>query len=83
MLHLMLGFLLAISIVRPVLAADCVEPTMDMEFDFIEGGTFMIGDPSNKDQYAVPVRGLNFTGFYVGKYEQTCRLFCCKPIRSL
>jgi len=52
-------------------AAFYTEPTTGMQFVYIPGGTFTMGDPSGKDQFAVPAHEVTIKPFYMGKYEVT------------
>lgn len=47
------------------------DPTTGMQFVFIPGGTFMMGDPTGKDPFAVPAHEVTVKPFYLGKYEVT------------
>ncbi|MBW6513110.1 MAG: formylglycine-generating enzyme family protein [Desulfuromonadaceae bacterium] len=47
------------------------DPTTGMQFVYIPGGTFIMGDPSGKDPFAVPAHEVTVKPFYLGKYEVT------------
>ncbi|MCP4128371.1 MAG: formylglycine-generating enzyme family protein [Gammaproteobacteria bacterium] len=48
------------------------EPTTDMEFVYVPGGTFMMGDIfGDGDDDEKPVHGVRLDGFYIGKYPVT------------
>lgn len=47
------------------------DPTTGMQFVSIPGGTFVMGDPSGKDPFAVPSHEVTVKPFYLGKYEVT------------
>lgn len=55
------------------------EPTTGMQFVLIPGGTFTMGDPSGKDEWARPAHEVSVESFYMGKFEVTFNeytLFC-------
>lgn len=47
------------------------DPTTGMQFVFIPGGTFTMGDQTEKDRFAVPAHEVTVNSFYMGKYETT------------
>lgn len=47
------------------------EPITGMQFVFIPGGTFMMGDPTGNDSFAKPAHKVAIKPFYMGKYEVT------------
>lgn len=47
------------------------DPTTGMQFVLIPGGTFVMGDPSGKDPFAVPAHEVTVKPFFLGKYEVT------------
>lgn len=47
------------------------DPTTGMQFVYIPGGTFVMGDPAGKDPFAVPSHEVTVKPFYLGKYEVT------------
>lgn len=52
-------------------SATYTDPMTDMEFILIKGGTFLMGDPTGKDQAASPAHEVAVDDFYIGKYEVT------------
>lgn len=67
--------LLALTFVTTSSAArrhvDYAEPTTQMEFVFIKGGTFDMGDVSKKDLTASPAHKVTVNDFYMGIFEVT------------
>jgi len=47
------------------------EPMTKMEFVYLEGGTFVMGDILRKDRDASPPHRVTVEGFWIGKYEVT------------
>ena len=50
---------------------DFVDSTTGMEFVFIKGGSYMMGDIYGSDKYAKPTHKVSVKDFYFGKYEVT------------
>lgn len=50
---------------------DFIEPLTSMEFIYVEGGTFKMGDHSGKMKQELPVHEVTLPGFAVGIYEVT------------
>jgi len=48
-----------------------VEPTLQMSFERIPGGSFIMGDVYGNDPYAKPPRKVTLTPFYIGTHEVT------------
>ncbi|MCK4509931.1 MAG: SUMF1/EgtB/PvdO family nonheme iron enzyme, partial [Desulfuromonadales bacterium] len=51
--------------------ADYIEPTTGMEFVFIKGGTFQMGDASDGQPRETPVHSVTLKDFATGMYEVT------------
>jgi len=51
------------------------DSTTGMELIFIEGGTFLMGDSTGKDQAASPAHKVAVDDFYIGKFEVTFAQF--------
>ena len=64
-------FCLAATLAHAEQPATYTEPTTGMEFVLIPGGTFLMGDPSGEDTFAVPAHEVSVESFYIGKYEVT------------
>ena len=47
------------------------EPTTRMQFVYIPGGTFTMGDPTGIDPVASPAHEVTIDSFYIGKFEVT------------
>lgn len=47
------------------------EPTTGMEFVFIKGGSFVMGDITGRDTFASPAHQVTVGDFWFGKYEVT------------
>jgi formylglycine-generating enzyme required for sulfatase activity len=52
-------------------AADYKESITGMEFAFIKGGAYMMGDIYGSDKYAKPTHKVSIKDFYLGKQEVT------------
>ncbi len=73
---LLLGACAPVSKSRPI---SFIEPVTGMEFVYVEGGSFRMGDLSGNHPEATPVRKVTLPGFHVGIYEVTFEqydLFC-------
>lgn len=53
------------------IAPTYTDPTTGMQFAFIPGGAFTMGDPSGEDPFAKPAHEVTVKPFYLGKYEVT------------
>ncbi|MHB8882097.1 MAG: formylglycine-generating enzyme family protein [Thermodesulfovibrionales bacterium] len=72
--YLMLCILLVLSSVAPVNGDEgkVVDPTTGMEFTFVKGGCFKMGDfPGDGEVNEKPVHEVCVSDFYIGKYEVT------------
>ncbi len=54
-----------------ILCADYVDPTTGMEFIFIKGNSYTMGDLTQIDAFALPTHEVNVSDLYIGKFEVT------------
>jgi len=79
LLTLLATLSLAVTTFAEGSSADYIDPVTSMEFVFIKGGAFTMGDDSREDLYATPAHQVTLNDFYMGKNEVTFAqydLFC-------
>lgn len=82
---LWLGVILAPAFAAPA-PAPYTDPVTGMQFVFLPGGTFAMGDPSGQDPYAQPLHMVTVKPFYLGKFEVSFneyKVFCDATDRPL